>query len=446
MANRTEILLLIGLMLVLAEARVIAGHWSAERNPYAVLTSDSLEYESTALALIKTGRFAVSPNRPNEPQIRRTPGYPVFIVLVYAVFGQSRAALLELQAIASVLILPLVFFLARERWGRKAAWAATLILALDPISFLYSGKILSETLFTLFLVSALFAATKAADERRSVEWSFAAGLALSLAALVRPIAFYLIIPLVVWLAVVRRKRGGDGAAAWAIIAIVLPWFVLVGGWQVRNYMTVGRPVLSSIGELNQFDYRAAGVISLRDGIPIQEARRRLRANVPQNLTPDEFDRWMGEEGMRIVLENKLLAARMTFVGAIKLLFGPPQSGFTRHLVSRFGNFGSVGWMANTAFSAETWRWLMAHPGELAFAIYVELHTMMMYILALVALWLVWRRPRLRSVALDTLLWGTILYFVAISSGPEANPRFRVPIVPAIAVLAGGGFKRVKGEG
>lgn len=446
MTNRTEILLLVGLMLVLAEARVIAGRNVPERNPNIVLTSDSRDYEDTALALLKTGRFAASPDRPSEPQIRRTPGYPVFIVLVYAIFGQSRVALLDIQALLSVLILPFVFMLARKRWGRMGAWAATLILALDPISFLYSGKILSETLFTVLLVAALFAAVKAGDHHRAIEWAFAAGLALSLATLVRPIAFYLIVPMIVWLGIVRRRKGGNGAAVWPIIAAALPWFVLVGGWQIRNYIAVGRPVLSTIGELNRFDYRAAGVIALRDGIPIQEARQRLHANIPHNLTPAEFDRWMGEEGTRIVLDNKLLAARMTLAGALKLLFGPPQSAFTQHLVSRFGNFGSVGWMAKIAFSNETWKWLTAHPGELALAIYVELHAIMMYILAIVALWLVWRRRRLRSAALDTLLWGTILYFVIISSGPEANPRFRVPIVPAIAILAGGSFKRVKGEG
>lgn len=438
MRTRTEWLLLAGLMLALATARVTAGHWLRARAFDTVMSSDSYGYEASALALMETGRFAVGPDRPGEPQIRRTPGYPVFIALVYSVFGKrNHAALLDIQALLSVLVLPLAFALARRRWGRTGAWAATLILALDPISFLYSGMILSETLFTILLMATLLAAAAAVGERRALEWAFAAGLALALAALVRPIAFYLIVLLLAWLAAVRRRRAGDGAAAWTIIAAFLPWLILVGGWQTRNYLAVGRPVLSTIGELNQFDYRAAGVIALRDGIPIQEARRRLRAHIPPSLTPAEFDRWMGREGTRIVLENKLLAARMTALGALKLLFGPPQSSLTNWLVERFGNFGSVGWMARTGFSAETWRRLAAHPGELAFTLCVELHAVALYLLAPAALWLVWRRRRARAAALDTLLWGTILYFVIFSSGPEANPRFRVPIVPAMAILAGG---------
>ena len=32
----------------------------------------------------------------------------------------------------------------------------------------------------------------------------------------------------------------------------------------------------------------------------------------------------------------------------------------------------------------------------------------------------------------------IAYFVAVSSGPEAYPRFRAPIVPLLAMLAGVG--------
>lgn len=445
MRNRTEILLLIGLMLVLAEARVIAGRWAVERNPAAVLTSDSKGYEDSALAIIKTGRFAVSPDHPNEPQIRRTPGYPVFIAIIYSIFGQNRAALLDIQALLSVLVLPMVFLLARRRWGRKGAWAATLIVALDPIAFIYSGRILSEMLFTLLLVACLFAAIKTTENSRAQTWAFVCGLLLALATLTRPIALYLMFPLLIWLAAVRGRSVSYGTAARAIIAALLPWLVLVGGWHVRNQMAIGRPVLSTIGELNQFDYRAAGVIALRDRIPIDEARRRLRENAPTNLAPAEFDRWMGREGARIVLENKLIAARMTALGTLKLLFGPPQSAFTQHLVGRFGNFGSAGWMAQSAFSAETRRWLIAHPAELALTVYAELHALIMYILTLITLILIWLRKLPRSAAFDTLICGTIIYFLIISSGPEANPRFRMPIVPAIAILAEGCFKRVKDQ-
>jgi hypothetical protein len=63
-----------------------------------------------------------------------------------------------------------------------------------------------------------------------------------------------------------------------------------------------------------------------------------------------------------------------------------------------------------------------------------LHLAAMYSLAAIALW------RLPPQAVAVLL---ILYFVVLSSGPEAYPRFRVPIEPLLAMLAGVGYQHLR---
>lgn len=444
MARRGDMALLACLVLGLLAARVGAVHWTMAHAPESVFVFDSRDYENTALALLQTGRFAVSPAEPATPQIRRTPGYPVFIAAVYKVFGQDRRAHLDAQAALGVLVVPLVFWFGKRRWGRGGAWAAALIFALDPVSFIHSGMILSETLFTLLLVAGLAAAAGVLNSRHAAAWAAAAGVALALATLTRPIAYYLIVPILVWLAVARRR-----AAIKPMIAMFLPWLLLVGGWQLHNYRITGRPVLSTIGELNMFAYRAAGVVALRDGISIQEARARLDATIPPALDTDARDRWMGREGLRIVMRHPALAFRTQVVGCLKMLFGPADAATREFLYGRFGNFGSVGWMFKTAASPETLKWLAAHPAELARMAYVQFYGLLVYVLLAAALWVIWRRPEARSPALDWLLWGAILYFVVISAGPEANPRFRVPIMPMMAVVAGilpslpGGWKKGK---
>jgi hypothetical protein len=47
--------------------------------------------------------------------------------------------------------------------------------------------------------------------------------------------------------------------------------------------------------------------------------------------------------------------------------------------------------------------------------------------------------RLRRPAI--LLAGLAVYFVLLSGGPEANSRFRTPIMPALAILAVGAWRR-----
>jgi len=43
-------------------------------NPESIFSPDSASYTQTALAFLKTGHWAVSPDTPDVPQVERTPG------------------------------------------------------------------------------------------------------------------------------------------------------------------------------------------------------------------------------------------------------------------------------------------------------------------------------------------------------------------------------------
>jgi hypothetical protein len=80
-------ILILGISLLLRVV-VFCHVWS--KDPFRVMHPDSVSYENTARALLHNGRFAVSPEEPKEPQIMRAPGYPAFIALVYALYGEKR--------------------------------------------------------------------------------------------------------------------------------------------------------------------------------------------------------------------------------------------------------------------------------------------------------------------------------------------------------------------
>src|SRR5689334_19336642 len=69
------------------------------RSPEALVRPDSREYETAALALATTGRFASGPRPDDPPELRRTPGYPAFLwVLGRLPGGSSRTGRMALQA------------------------------------------------------------------------------------------------------------------------------------------------------------------------------------------------------------------------------------------------------------------------------------------------------------------------------------------------------------
>jgi len=60
-------------------------------------------------------------------------------------------------------------------------------------------------------------------------------------------------------------------------------------------------------------------------------------------------------------------------------------------------------------------------------------------LAVAGVVVLWRRDR----ALAILIAATVLYFLGISAGGEAEARFRVPVVPEICVAAAVGLEALR---
>jgi hypothetical protein len=69
------------------------------------------------------------------------------------------------------------------------------------------------------------------------------------------------------------------------------------------------------------------------------------------------------------------------------------------------------------------------------------HLALVYALVAIALW---RRPRGARGVRDLVVLAVTLaaYLAVLSSGPEAYPRFRAPIAPLLAILAGLGAQRL----
>ncbi|MCX7915627.1 MAG: hypothetical protein N3A53_04920 [Verrucomicrobiae bacterium] len=62
-------------------------------------------------------------------------------------------------------------------------------------------------------------------------------------------------------------------------------------------------------------------------------------------------------------------------------------------------------------------------------------------LVLVAVWVFAFAGVLRLRRDSVLLAALVIYFVTLAGGANANSRFRVPVVPMLAILAVAGVKR-----
>jgi len=411
----------------------------ASADPALLLQGDSREYHDSARALLETGRFAVSPRLPFVPQTFRTPGYPTFLAAVYGVVGARAAAALLVQIVLSVATLSLVYLLVRRRWGARVALAATVFLALDVGSLLLSLVLLTETLFTLLLVAALAcgAAVLTRPDRR--RWALGMGIALAACVLVRPVAYYLVAPVALGLGVHgRRARWGARETARVLALLLVPYCAAVGGWRYRNYRVTGSSAFTRVDATVLLFYRGAAIVARRDGIGLEEARARLRAEfggAPGDpVAATDPGRWR-REGIALIRRNPGIYARIVASGVLQSLLRPagvrigsadaPEPAWTeearragplRGVAARLGRRGPL-YAATFLFDALL---VVATTGAAAYAV------------ARLA-------AARRLTVVDVFLLGVALYLLLVQAGATSDARGRVPVEPVLALYAARGL-------
>lgn len=395
---------------------------------------DSPTYELPALSILRHGDFGSTPDSAYVPEVIRTPGYPLMIAAIYRFFGEHRVAVLLFHALLDAILINIVFFFGTFLWNRKAGLIAAVVYSLNIASFDIVLYLLSDYLFAFFVAIVLFIGCKLyAPLKRPMLTAFAFGLIGAFATMTRPVFYYWFVVLLAWLVFLTLTR----RITWKAATVgILPWVLIVGGWQVRNKILTGDATFCQIQNVNLYLYRAADILSRKNKVPfpIQHANMRAAADAELKGKSDmERYRYYKKHGIAIIQSEPLLLVRTQINGAAKLLFGPSST----NLYTRTGEKlprGVIGDVLRMPLSEFYRKWLSRHPLiYILLALEYALLTFV-YVSLLRSLWKIVRRRE--TLPIHFFLVGTILYFVAVCAGIEAYARFRVAIEPILALYAG----------
>lgn len=436
---------LLGLLLVSAVLKITVWWVVVTEDPGRFLYTDSVAYHETTRSLLQVGRFSVSADRPNVPETRRTPGYPVFLAPAYALAGERPAVGIAWQILLSLGTILLLFRLARERFSAPIGVVAAGLLTLDAASFSHSLLLLTETLFAFLMVALLVCAFRFAKGHRVIRWAGGIGLLLAVATLVRPISYYLAPAVAGWILVAAWRRHLSLRQTCAtLLAFVVPVVGLLGGWQLRNHRLTGSSEISQIVGLDLLFFRGAKVISLRDGISLEEARHKLGEGWYQELHPETQDfsdeqltrRWK-EEGLAIMAQHPKEVAKMQLRGMAATLGGTGEHTVMRLLGIPIPTSGPLGDLFRLNLREYLKRWVLGRPLSFLAALVLLIFLVVLYLGGTRWWWTSLRRRRVE--VFDLCAWGIAAYLVLISAGPESYHRFRVPITPILCLYAAAGL-------
>jgi len=162
----------------------------------------------------------------------RAPGYPTFLALVYALcgVGEQRFICARIaQAILGSTLVPLVWLLGQQiGFTRRTRNLAAIIVAVFPLLIAYPLALATENLFVPLLLLALVLLLRASQKQRIGDYALA-GLAMGVAALTRSVVAAFLPLAVVWLWWVAPERRSllrnVAALAATFLLVTIPWAV-----------------------------------------------------------------------------------------------------------------------------------------------------------------------------------------------------------------------------
>lgn len=436
--NKIPVLLLailvISLMLKLTCFLIVYSY-----HPSCIISNDTSGYDNSAKALVRTGRFAIHPEQPDIPQTLRTPGYPSFIALIYLIAGQKHLHVIIVQLLISTATIAIIYLISGTLWGYQVALLTALLLSIDMVSFCYSQMLLTETLFSFFVVlAALGGVYLILDKGSFVNNSLLLGTALAFATLVRPISYYLVIPILIGIFIAGKAiLGRWKKIIISIFLIILPSIIFIGGWQLRNHIVAGSSEFSGIKGINLLYYRGADIVAERDGISLEEARRKLSATMTNNPWINER---YSEEGLALIYRYPFLYGKIMIKGIIFMMIDPGNTPLMKYvgLMKPDEKTGPLVDFRRLSLNRYLQKWLIERPLEFSAFAFGILYLATLYSSIAYCMRKLMITDEKKTIV-HIFIWGVILYFLIVSGGPEAYSRFRTPIMPFFCLYGGTGL-------
>jgi 4-amino-4-deoxy-L-arabinose transferase-like glycosyltransferase len=211
--------------------RLLFAWYVESAGPLGSVFDDAAEYDAVGWSIANGDGFMLN----GAPYAVHPPGYPLFLGVLYAVFGHHEAVVKIVQACLGGLTCVLVWLIGERLFTRRTGMVAASIAAVYPLMVFYTGVLLSETLY-VFLATLLLHLLVRLRDTPSLRGVCLAGVVLGLMNLTRPVTLLLPAALLLWgwleFASLRRA-----AVTAAVIAGITG--LMMAPWVARNDAVLG---------------------------------------------------------------------------------------------------------------------------------------------------------------------------------------------------------------
>jgi len=153
---------------------------------YPEVQGDPLIYGDIAKNWMLHGNYGLSSADGIRPTLIRLPGYPLFLVICFKLFGMEHYhAVMYVQTVVDLISCLLIAGFTAKIASPRAAWVALWLAVLCPFTANYAATPLTETLELFSIALALFSFARLL-ENPEWRWVLLLAFAFSYAAILRP--------------------------------------------------------------------------------------------------------------------------------------------------------------------------------------------------------------------------------------------------------------------
>lgn len=207
---------------------------------HAPLVTDAYNYDVMTRQFLDKGFLGYLSDKPNAIV---TPGYPLFLALIYRIFGYSSEIgpimhVRVVQAILGALSCIIVYFIGKHIKNKRTGLIAAVLYTIYPTYLWATTLVLTETLFNFFLLLYVYFQLRVFETWKMSD-ALLCGFTFVLAVMVRPLIFPLLIVPFAYMYIIKKDKKVIEVfkyTAAAVLVVMIPWWL-------RNIITMKKFIL-----------------------------------------------------------------------------------------------------------------------------------------------------------------------------------------------------------
>lgn len=387
-----------GILVILSISLFIRILFSIDNNK--ALFVDISSYDSYASILMQKGYFAISAYHP--------PLYPSFLAFIYSIFTHSFIAVYMVQAVMGTAGTLLIYLIARHVFDYKTGIiSAGCSLLYWPLT-LYSGILLSETVFIFLLLLGVYNFLKGIETNKP-GYFIACGVFMALSTLTRSINLLLLIILPAVYAAAEFKKYRARVLKNSFL-YMLTFLIIMTPWMVRNFLLYQKIIpVDTLGGVNLYignNPRANGFFMDISTDPLN--------NIGKN--DYENDQILKRAAIHYIFSHPVRSAALTV---------------WRGTLFVFFDLFEFDWVLSKYMSANR---IFSLP---LLEIFFRISNILYVAMAAYSL------PRLLRNRKGIILAGFILYYFCLTSLFYVQARYRLPVMPFLSIPCAFTVEKIK---